>query len=54
MDVMHTPVCLVGEGNNLYTILYAAIDVEKRFHPMGMVKVKLNVFALKTIQLPLK
>jgi hypothetical protein len=53
-DIMRTPVCLVDEGNNLYTILYAAIDAEKRFHPMGMVKVKLNMSALKTIQLPLK
>lgn len=53
-DVMRTPVCLVDEGNNFYTILYAAIDAEKRFHPMGMVKVKLNASALKAIRLPLK
>ena len=53
-DIMRTPVCLIDEGDNLYTILYAAIDVEKRFHPMGMVKVKLNPSALQSMQLPLK
>lgn len=41
-DIMRTPLCLIPEGNDVYTIVYAAIDLEKRFHPMGMVKVKLN------------
>lgn len=51
-DVMRTPICLIPEGDNVYTILYAAIDLKKRFHPMGMVKVRLNTDALKA--LPLK
>jgi hypothetical protein len=41
-DIMRTPLCLIPEGNDVYTIMYAAIDLKKRFHPMGMVKVKLN------------
>jgi predicted GH43/DUF377 family glycosyl hydrolase len=41
-DIMRTPLCLIPEGNDVYTIVYAAIDLKKRFHPMGMVKVKLN------------
>lgn len=41
-DIMRTPLCLIPEGDDVYTIVYAAIDEEKRFHPMGMVKVKLN------------
>lgn len=41
-DIMRTPLCLIPEGNDIYTIVYAAIDLERRFHPMGMVKVKLN------------
>jgi hypothetical protein len=45
-DIMRTPVCLIPEGNDTYTILYAAINNSKRFHPMGMVQVKLNRKAL--------
>lgn len=41
-DIMRTPVCLIPEGDDIYTIVYAAIETERRFHPMGMVKVKLN------------
>jgi hypothetical protein len=41
-DIMRTPLGLIPEGNNIYTIVYAAIDLERRFHPMGMVQVKLN------------
>jgi hypothetical protein len=41
-DIMRTPLCLIPEGDDEYTIVYAAIDLQKRFHPMGMVKVKLN------------
>jgi hypothetical protein len=41
-DIMRTPLCLIPEGNDVYTIVYAAIDLKKRFHPMGMVQVKLN------------
>ena len=49
-DVMRTPVCLIPEGDNVYTILYAAIQTSRRFHPMGMVKVKLNVEVLNQIK----
>lgn len=45
-DIMRTPLCLIPEGNDIYTIVYAAIDLERRFHPMGMVKVKLDREAL--------
>jgi hypothetical protein len=41
-DIMRTPLCLIPEGNDIYTIVYAAIVSLKRFHPMGMVKVRLN------------
>ena len=41
-DTMRTPLGLIDEGNDVYTIVYAAIDNNKRFHPMGMVQVKLN------------
>lgn len=41
-DIMRTPLCLIPEGNGIYTIVYAAIDLDRRFHPIGMVKVKLN------------
>ncbi len=47
--IMRTPVCLVDEGNDVYTIVYAAIDMAKRFHPMGMVKLKLNTDVLKRL-----
>lgn len=41
-NIMRTPLCLIDEGNDVYTIIYAAIVNNKRFHPIGMVKVKLN------------
>jgi hypothetical protein len=43
--IMRTPLCLIPEGNNVYTIVYAAIN-EKRFHPMGMVQVRMNMEVL--------
>lgn len=46
-DIMRTPLCLIPEGNDVYTIVYAAIDLNRRFHPMGMVKVKLNPEVMK-------
>lgn len=39
---MRTPLGLIPEGDDVYTIVYAAIDNHKRFHPMGMVRVKLD------------
>jgi hypothetical protein len=33
-DVMRTPLCLKPEGNDKYTIIYAAIVNNKRFNPM--------------------
>lgn len=41
-DIMRTPLCLIPEGNDIYTIIYNAIDLKRRFHPTGMVKLKLN------------
>lgn len=49
-DIMRTPLCLIPEGNDQYTIVYAAIDLKKRFHPIGMVKVKLNTEVLDSIK----
>lgn len=43
---MRTPLCLIPEGGDVYTILYAAI-ADKRFHPIGLVRVKLNRAVLK-------
>lgn len=48
--IMRTPVCLIPEGNDVYTIVYAAIDAAKRFHPMGMVKLRLNTDVLKRLR----
>ncbi|MNG36341.1 hypothetical protein D3C84_1233430 [compost metagenome] len=45
---MRTPLCLIPEGNDVYTIVYNAIDLKKRFHPTGMVRVKLNQEVLKS------
>jgi hypothetical protein len=53
-DIMRTPLCLIPEGNDVYTIVYAAIDLKRRFHPMGMVKVKLNKDVMDSRLLELK
>lgn len=50
-DIMRTPLCLLPEGNDIYTIVYAAIDESKRFHPMGMVRVRLRREVLDRIKL---
>jgi hypothetical protein len=50
-DVMRTPVCLIPEGNDIYTILYAAINTDKRFHPMGMVRVRMNIAVLNSMKI---
>src|SRR5699024_12373215 len=47
-DIMRTPMGLIPEGNGVYTVVYAAIDNDKRFHPLGMVKLKLNKDVLQT------
>ncbi|MCW9705266.1 hypothetical protein [Fodinibius salsisoli] len=41
-DIMRTPMGLIPEGHGIYTVVYAAIDNDKRFHPLGMVKFQLN------------
>lgn len=46
-DIMRTPLCLIDEGGGVYTIVYAAIQSSKRFHPMGMVQVKMNAAVLE-------
>ena len=51
--VMRTPLCLIPEGNNVYTIVYTAWD-DTRFHPIGMVKVKLNPEVLDKLTAELK
>ena len=47
---MRTPLGLIPEGNDIYTIVYAAINNNMRFHPMGMVQVKLNREVLDEIK----
>lgn len=49
-DIMRTPLCLVPEGNDRYTILYAAINNNQRFHPIGLVHVKLNRQVLEEME----
>ena len=51
--VMRTPLCLIPEGNNVYTIVYTVWD-DTRFHPIGMVKVKLNPEVLDKLTAELK
>lgn len=55
-DIMRTPMCLIDEGNNIFTVVYAAIDLKRRFHPIGKVQLKLNKAALnnKIQSLPTK
>ncbi|MFA9187241.1 hypothetical protein [Flavobacterium magnesitis] len=47
-DIMRTPLCLIPEGNDVYTVIYNTIDLNKRFHPTGVVKLKLNQDVLKS------
>ncbi len=53
-DIMRTPLCLIPEGNGIYTVLYAAIVEKQRFHPIGMVKLRLNEEVLKEMTRQLK
>lgn len=46
---MRTPLGLIPEGDGIYTIVYAAINNDMRFHPMGMVQVKLDSKVLEEI-----
>ncbi|MDR2146333.1 MAG: hypothetical protein LBE91_07740 [Tannerella sp.] len=46
--VMRTPLCLILEGDNIYTIVYTAW-VNGRFNPVGMVKVQLDTDVLEDI-----
>lgn len=44
---MRTPLGLIPEGDDVYTIVFTAIN-DHRFHPMGMVRVRLKPETLKT------
>lgn len=48
-DTMRTPLGLIPEGDDVYTIIYAAIDNSRRFHPMGLVRVKLDREVLEEV-----
>lgn len=39
---MRTPLCLIPQGNDVYTVLFNARQENKRFQPMGLVRLKLN------------
>ncbi|MHC4637331.1 MAG: alpha-glucuronidase family glycosyl hydrolase [Planctomycetota bacterium] len=41
-QTMRTPLGLIPEGDNIYTIIYTAWKPGGRFHPIGMVRVKLR------------
>jgi alpha-L-fucosidase len=54
---MRTPLGLIPEGDNIFTIVYTAWvkdpnkpNTKTRFNPMGMVKVKLNPEVLKKLE----
>ncbi len=53
-DIMRTPLGLVPEGDGIYTVVYAAINNDKRFHPMGMVRLKLNQEILEKRKLEIR
>ncbi len=42
-ETMRTPLGLVAEGDGLYTIVFTAWKPNGRFHPIGMVKVRLSL-----------
>ena len=55
---MRTPLCLIPEGDNIYTVIYTAWvndpagsspTAKTRFNPIGMVKLKLELDALEEI-----
>lgn len=47
-STMRTPLCLIPEGDDVYTILFAAIN-GKRFHPIGRVQVKMDTGVLDAL-----
>lgn len=53
-DIMRTPLCLIPEADGSYTVVYAAINNEKRFHPMGLVRLKLNQKTLEKRKLEIE
>ena len=46
---MRTPLCLLPEGDDVYTIIFTAIHNERRFRPKGMVQVKIDMEVLEQI-----
>jgi len=48
-DTMRTPLCLMPMGDGVYNIVYAAIDNDRRYHPMGFVQVKMDMDVLEQI-----
>jgi hypothetical protein len=46
---MRTPLCLMPVGDGVYNIVYAAINNDRRYHPMGFVQVKMDMQALEEI-----
>lgn len=53
-DIMRTPLCLIPEKGNAYTVLYAAIDSSERFHPIGLVHLRLDTSVLQKLTQKLK
>jgi hypothetical protein len=52
-DIMRTPLCLIPEGDGIYTVVYAAICNGRRFHPIATVQLKINdrVLAKRKVEL---
>jgi len=46
---MRTPLCLMPEGDDVYTIIFTAINNDNRFRPKGMVQVKIDMEVLEQI-----
>jgi hypothetical protein len=44
---MRTPLCLIDEGDNVYTMFFTAWRAEGMFHPIGMVKLRLDAGKLR-------
>ena len=48
-DTMRTPLCLMPVGDGVYSIVYAAIKNDRRYHPMGFVQVRMDMEVLDQI-----
>lgn len=45
---IRTPMCLIPEGDNIYTLLYSGIRQHDKFQPIGLVKLRLNLEVMES------